>query len=67
MMAKLMTSIGLIDTLTKKIEQWVAQYSLETTHQGVRQPPQVRQQFLPPKKEGKNKKSQNIRILSFDI
>jgi hypothetical protein len=45
-----MTSVGLIDTLTEKIEQWVAQYSLETTHQGVRKPPQVCQQFLPPKK-----------------
>jgi hypothetical protein len=50
MMANLMTSIGLMDVLTEKIEQWVAQYRLETTHQGVRKSPQVRQQFLPPKK-----------------
>jgi hypothetical protein len=50
MMDNLMTSIGLIDTLTEKIEQWVAQYRLETTHQGDRKPPQVWQQFLPPKK-----------------
>jgi hypothetical protein len=45
-----MTSVGLIDELTKKIDKWVFLYSLETTHQGVRKPPQVRQQFLPPKK-----------------
>ncbi|QPA33430.1 hypothetical protein [Thermaerobacillus caldiproteolyticus] len=49
-MSSLMTSIGLIDTLTEKIKQWVTQYRLETTHRGVRKPPQVRQQFLPPKK-----------------
>ncbi|WP_062678890.1 hypothetical protein [Parageobacillus toebii] len=49
-MDNLMTSIGLIDALTEKIERWVTQYNLETTHQGVRRPPQVRQQFLPPKK-----------------
>lgn len=48
-MSGLLTSIGLIDVLTEKIKQWIAEFNLETIHQEVRKPPQVRQQFLPPK------------------
>ncbi|MCL6456494.1 MAG: hypothetical protein K6T85_00665 [Gorillibacterium sp.] len=49
-MSQLMTSVGLIDTLTDMIKRWVSEYRLETTHKGERKAPQVRQQFLPPKK-----------------
>lgn len=49
-MSQLMTSVGLIDTLTDMIKQWVSEYRLETSHRGERKAPQVRQQFLPPKK-----------------
>ncbi|WJQ12759.1 hypothetical protein QT238_11260 [Geobacillus stearothermophilus] len=49
-MSYLMTSVGLVDALTERIEQWVSQYNLQTTHQGVRKAPEVRQQYLPPKR-----------------